>query len=66
MNYMMPAGRPPQTDAMRRLAESLKQTNAAIKDAVDAGVTVELVRASRCHDGRGHWGDQMMPDIRKD
>jgi len=39
--------------------------NDAIIRAVDAGVSVELVRVSRYHDGRGNWGDQAVPTIRE-
>ena len=32
-------------------------------EAVDSGVSVELVRVSRYHEGRGHWGDEVIPAI---
>jgi hypothetical protein len=31
--------------------------------AVDAGVSVELVRSARHHGGEGNWGDLMIPVI---
>ncbi|NAZ38129.1 hypothetical protein [Rubellimicrobium sp. CFH 75288] len=43
-------------DAVR---EAAAQLNAAIRDAVDAGLAVELTRAARHHSGQGCWGDQM-------
>ncbi len=49
---------------IRRVADTVHRLNEQIKAAVNAGVTIELMRASRCHDGRGQWGDQMTPIIR--
>ena len=34
------------------------------RQMVKAGVSVELVRVSRFHDGSGTWGDQMIPLVR--
>ena len=31
--------------------------------AVEAGVSVELVRSARHHGGDGHWGDLMIPVV---
>ena len=31
--------------------------------AVDAGVSVELVRSARHHGGKGNWGDLLIPVI---
>ena len=39
--------------------------NNTVRRARDAGYSVELVRASRCHDGSGNWGDQIVPTIRE-
>ena len=33
--------------------------------AVEAGVTVELIRSSRHHNGDGNWGDLLIPVITK-
>lgn len=49
--------------AFRHVAEAVQRVNEAVKRAVESGVTVELVRASRHHDGCGHWGDQMKPAV---
>ncbi len=51
--------------AVRRVADAIHRANDAILRAVDAGVSVELIRVSRYHDGRGNWGDQMVPTIRE-
>ena len=50
--------------ALNHIAEALHQVNAAIRRAVDAGLSVEMVRTARYHDGKGHWGDEMTPAIR--
>ena len=51
--------------AVRRVADAVHRANEAILRAVDSGVSVELIRVSRYHDGRGNWGDQMVPTIRE-
>jgi len=50
-------------EAVRRLNEAARIMNAAISEAVNAGVSVQLVRSCRHHDGQGHWGDQVTPTI---
>jgi hypothetical protein len=42
--------------AIRRVADAVQRLNQAIQRAVSAGVSVELVRVSRHHDGAGAWG----------
>ena len=51
--------------AIHRVAEATHRLNEAVQRAVSAGVSVELVRVSRHHDGAGHWGDQIVPTIRE-
>jgi hypothetical protein len=51
--------------AIRRVADAVHRMNEAVIRAVDAGVSVELVRVSRYHDERGSWGDQVVPMIRE-
>jgi hypothetical protein len=51
--------------AVRRIADAVHRVNEVIVRAVEAGVSVELIRTSRYHDGRGNWGDQMIPTIRE-
>ncbi|MGR3434009.1 MAG: hypothetical protein ACU0CO_03835 [Shimia sp.] len=50
--------------AIRRLATEVHRLNTAIIEAVEAGMTVEMVRASRHHCGEGRWGDMMVPVVR--
>lgn len=47
--------------AVQRVAEAAHRMN----EAVSTGLSVELIRASRCHDGAGSWGDQIVPTIRE-
>ncbi|EUC00249.1 hypothetical protein PMI07_003535 [Rhizobium sp. CF080] len=54
---------PEQQAAIRTLANDLHRLNHAIMKAVEAGVSVELVRSARHHGGDGHWGDLMIPVI---
>jgi hypothetical protein len=51
--------------AIRRVADAVHRMNEAIIRAVDQGVSVELVRVSRYHDGKGNWGDQAIPTVRE-
>ncbi len=51
--------------AIERIAEASHRLNEAVRRALDAGYSVELVRASRCHDGSGNWGDQIVPTVRE-
>ena len=57
-----------QDSALRMLASNIHRLNESIVRAADAGLTVELIRASRYHAATaGCWGDQMVPIItRKD
>ena len=54
-----------QEMAIRQLANDLHRLNHAVMKAVDAGVSVELVRSARHHGGKGNWGDMMVPVIVK-
>ncbi len=54
---------PDQQAAIRTLANDLHRLNHAIMKAVEAGVSVELVRSARHHGGDGHWGDLMIPVV---
>jgi hypothetical protein len=60
------AFRKDRDEAIRHISDAVQGVNEAILRAVEAGVSIELVRTSRCHDGRGNWGDQMIPAIRRD
>ena len=52
-----------QKAAIRMLANDLHRLNAAVMKAVDAGISVELIRSARHHGGAGQWGDLMTPVI---
>ena len=54
-----------QESAIRTLANDLHRLNHAVMQAVEAGVSVELVRSARHHGGNGNWGDLMVPVIVK-
>lgn len=49
---------------IRRVADTVHRLNKQIADAVDAGASIELLRGSRHHNGRGQWGDQMVPLVK--
>ena len=51
-----------QQSAIRMLANDLHRLNHAVMKAVDAGVSVELIRSAR-HHNEGNWGDLMIPVI---
>ncbi len=51
--------------AIRMLANDLHRLNQSVMRAVDAGVSVELIRSSRHHCGEGNWGDLLVPVITK-
>lgn len=51
--------------AIRRVAEASHRLNEAVRRAIEAGYSVELVRVSRHHDGNGNWGDQVIPTVRE-
>ncbi|WP_419255660.1 hypothetical protein ACN2C6_09090 [Caulobacter sp. ErkDOM-YI] len=53
-----------QERAVDRVAEASHRLNEAVRRAIDAGYSVELVRSSRFHDGAGNWGDQIVPTVR--
>jgi len=49
--------------AIRMLANDLHRLNQSVARAVEAGVTVELIRSSRHHNW--NWGDLLIPVITK-
>lgn len=55
----------PAEAAIRMLANDVHRLNQAVARAVDAGVSVELIRSSRHHNGNGQWGDLLVPVITK-
>ncbi|CAN7227736.1 hypothetical protein LJR255_000822 [Pararhizobium sp. LjRoot255] len=54
---------PEQQAMIRMVANDLHRLNQAVMKAVDAGVSVELVRSARHHGGEGNWGDLLIPVI---
>jgi hypothetical protein len=48
------------------LANDLHRLNQSVMKAVEAGVSVELVRSARHHGGDGNWGDLLIPVIVRD
>ena len=52
-----------QQAAIRMLANDLHRLNQSVMKAVDAGVSVELIRSARHHGGDGIWGDLLIPVI---
>ena len=52
-----------QQAMIRMVANDLHRLNQSVVKAVEAGVSVELVRSARHHGGEGNWGDLMIPVI---
>ena len=52
-----------QQATIRMLANDLHRLNQSAMKAVEAGVSVELVRSARHHGGDGNWGDLLVPVI---
>ncbi|MCQ2005296.1 hypothetical protein [Rhizobium sp. NRK18] len=52
-----------QQAMIRMVANDLHRLNQSVMKAVDAGVSVELVRSARHHGGDGNWGDLLIPII---
>ena len=48
-------------DALQSVEDSVEELNAALRQAVEAGATIELRRRGRVHSGDGCWADQMAP-----
>ncbi len=44
---------------LKRLEKAVEDINDAVRHAVEQGMSVELVRVRRHHDGAGNWGDQL-------
>ncbi len=54
-----------QQVAIRMIANDLHRLNQSVVRAVEAGVSVEIVRSARHHSGTGAWGDLVVPVIVK-
>ncbi len=51
-----------QQAAIRMVANDLHRLNQSVMKAVDAGVSVELIRSAR-HHSEGNWGDLLIPVV---
>jgi hypothetical protein len=51
-----------QQAMIRMVANDLHRLNQSVMKAVDAGVSVELIRSAR-HHNEGNWGDLLIPVI---
>lgn len=54
-----------EQSAIRMVANDLHRLNQSVMKAVEAGVSVELIRSARHHGGNGNWGDLLTPIIVK-
>ena len=54
-----------QATAIRMLANEIHRLNQSVVRAVEAGVSIELVRTARHHGSDGSWGDLVVPDIKQ-
>ena len=54
---------PDQQAVIRMVANDLHRLNQSVMKAVEAGVSVELVRSARHHGGSGNWGDLLIPVV---
>ena len=52
-----------QKAAIRMVANDLHRLNQSVMGAVEAGMSVELIRSARHHGGSGNWGDLLVPLI---
>ena len=54
-----------QATAIRMLANEIHRLNQSVVRAVEAGVSIELVRTARHHGSDGSWGDLVVPVIKQ-
>ncbi len=54
-----------QQAVIRMVANDLHRLNQSVMKAVEAGVSVELIRSARHHCGDGNFGDLLTPVIVK-
>lgn len=54
-----------EQSAIRMVANDLHRLNQSVMKAVEAGVSVELIRSARHHSGDGNFGDLLTPIIVK-
>lgn len=54
-----------QQSCLATLSNQIEQLNASMREAVDAGLSIELQRSCRHHQTGGFWGDIIAPTIVK-
>ncbi len=54
-----------QRSTLMTLAQDIEKLNSSMREAVDAGLSIELERASRHHHSAGYWGDILAPRVVK-
>lgn len=54
-----------EQSAIRMVANDLHRLNQSVMKAVEAGISVELIRSARHHCGNGNFGDLLTPVIVK-
>ena len=54
-----------EQSAIRMVANDLHRLNQSVMKAVEAGISVELIRSARHHSGDGNFGDLLTPIIVK-
>ncbi len=54
-----------QASTFQALAQQAENLNIAMREAVEAGLSIELQRLSRHHRDGGYWGDILAPMIVK-
>jgi hypothetical protein len=54
-----------QASTFQALAKQAENLNTAMREAVEAGLSIELQRMSRHHRDGGYWGDILAPTIVK-
>ncbi len=54
-----------QASRFQALAQQAENLNIAMREAVEAGLSIELQRLSRHHRNGGFWGDILQPTIVK-
>jgi hypothetical protein len=52
-----------QQAAIRAMANDLHRLNQSVMKAVEAGISIELMRSARHHGGNGNWGDLLIPVV---
>ncbi len=54
-----------QANCMAALANQIDALNETMRNAVETGLSIELRRTSRHHQGGGYWGDIIAPNVIK-